>query len=102
MCNYSAQLIHKRKNTYRNHSGIVRFDFTNRYWYHLHMAKVTHELIGGEWQQVSTPRAPERTNFVIVCTYGDWSGFRTLTECLAQTPASGVLSRGRAYWIEER
>ena len=47
----------------------------------------THELVGGSW--ISTgiaPTRPDRDNFVIVCDFGDWSGFRTLQECLNQIP----------------
>ncbi len=39
---------------------------------------------GGKFVSVLAPRARERCNFVIVCDYGDWSGFRTLAECEAQ------------------
>jgi len=28
--------------------------------------------------------SPEHNNFVIICEYGDWSGFRTLFECEKQ------------------
>ena len=60
---------------------------------------IVYELIGGCWQPVRAPKQPARANFVIVCRYGDWSGFRTLAECLRQIPA------GRPdgfYQIEER
>lgn len=38
----------------------------------------------GKMVPVSQPTNPHNANFVIVCGYGDWSGFRTLAECEAQ------------------
>ncbi len=48
---------------------------------------ITHLLISGSWVEVATPINADRANFLITCDYGDWSGFRTLAECLAQIPA---------------
>ncbi len=60
-------------------------------------------LSGGKMVPQSTPKHPERDNFVIVCGYGDWSGFRTLADCQKQFPE--LESAGRPdghYWVEER
>lgn len=42
----------------------------------------------------------ERTNFVITCRYGDWSGFRTLAECECQF--NELESRFGEYAVVER
>ncbi len=62
--------------------------------------KVTHEFQNGAFVQVKKSDAkPTQANFVIVCQYGDWSGFRTIAECLAQQ----MSPRPDGYfWIEER
>ncbi len=61
-------------------------------------------LNDGRMQPTKTkPRCPGNANFVIVCHYGDWSGFRTLAECEAQYPE--LESKGKPwgyYWVEER
>jgi len=38
----------------------------------------------GKMTKVNEPRNPKNANFVIVCSYGDWSGFRTIDECTSQ------------------
>lgn len=39
----------------------------------------------GKFVRVAPPQGDEANpNFVITCNYGDWSGFRTLSECQAQ------------------
>lgn len=51
---------------------------------------------------VSHERAA-RPNFVIVCEYGDWSGFRTLKDCEKQFHE--LEEKGRPdgfFWVEER
>lgn len=57
---------------------------------------------GAGWQWFSLVDVPaeraERANFVITCLDGDWSGFRTLADCLKQT----MPARVGHYWIEER
>lgn len=64
---------------------------------------VTHRLIDGQWTPTpATPTRPERANFVIVCSYGDWSGFRTLAECIVQNPDLNRIRPDGFYWIEER
>lgn len=39
----------------------------------------------GGWTLVNEPRQPASYNFLIVCKYGDWSGFRSLAGCLSQS-----------------
>jgi len=41
-------------------------------------------LFNGKMTKMAEPKRPERANFVIVCDYGDWSGFRTIEECQSQ------------------
>lgn len=48
--------------------------------------KVIYILHNGRMRQVTQTKNAERPNFVIKNDYGDWSGFRTLAECLAQIP----------------
>ena len=63
---------------------------------------VTHQLIDGVWVHTGYPLVDtHRQNFLIVCQYGDWSGFRTLQECLAQVPSWENRVAG-FYWIEQR
>lgn len=46
-----------------------------------------YTLMNGEWVAgENRPKNPDRANFKIVCDYGDWSGYRTLADCLAQIP----------------
>jgi hypothetical protein len=70
---------------------------------HVTNQNAVRELINGIWVHTGFIRGnPESPNFVIVCRYGDWSGFRTLAECEAQNPdADGSKGYG-FYWIEER
>ena len=42
---------------------------------------------------------PEHNNFVIICDYGDWSGFRTLIECEKQF--SDLEQRGKPNYFFE-
>jgi len=66
-------------------------------------ASTTHILLDGVWVERDIVSAhPDRLNFVIVCDYGDWSGFRTLADCLKQIPETWA-SRPRGFYrIEER
>jgi hypothetical protein len=51
-----------------------------------------YDLIDGKLVRVGEPKgkpgqnfsAAHRDNFLIVCQYGDWSGFRTLDGCIKQ------------------
>jgi len=61
-----------------------------------------YELINGVWIGTGFVQNPDRANFVIVCGYGDWSGFRTLAECLAQIPSSWPDKPPGFFRIEER
>ena len=65
--------------------------------------RVIYEFIEGAWRKVGEPAgSPDRSNFVIVCQFGDWSGFRTLAACLAQIPSAWERRAAGFYWIEER
>ena len=48
------------------------------------MDKVIYSSHNGKLVKISPPLNETNANFVIVCTYGDWSGFRTLADCLSQ------------------
>ena len=52
----------------------------------LKQEKSIYGLINGKMVRVSAPVRPSSANFVIVCDYGDWSGFRTLPDCERQFP----------------
>lgn len=53
------------------------------------------------WEQLAEPRiSTDRYNFLIMCDYGDWSGFRTLAECYDQYMERG--KRQGFYRIVER
>ena len=66
-------------------------------------ATTTHELINGVWEPAGKPQGrTDKPNFVLVCDYGDWSGFRTLAECLVQIPESWPRKSPGFFRIEER
>ena len=67
-------------------------------------AAIVFMLFQGKMQATSTkPRNPERANFVIVCDYGDWSGFRTLADCQKQFAELERAGKPDGYyWVEER
>lgn len=48
--------------------------------------KVICRFVNGKFEKVAEGKWENRPNFVIVSHFGahDWSGFRTLAECLAQ------------------
>lgn len=51
--------------------------------------RVIYQMQGGKMTLVNEPISGYgggRQNFVIVCDYGDWSGFRTLAACQHQFP----------------
>lgn len=48
--------------------------------------KTIYELDNGKMLKIGATDRPDRNNFLIVCDYGDWSGFRTLAECEKQIP----------------
>ncbi len=69
--------------------------------------RVIYELLAGKMVEMSKPRAPLKANFVICCNYGDWSGFRTLVECITQFKALELSAANMKrpdgyYWVEER
>ena len=43
-----------------------------------------YALFNGKMTRLREPNFPNNANFVIVCDYGDWSGFRTLDQCVGQ------------------
>ena len=66
--------------------------------------KIIYTLDCGKMTRVGDPRSPEtKTNFLIVCDHGDWSGFGTLAECEKQF--SEIESNGKPngfYRVVER
>jgi len=60
--------------------------------------KVIYSLFHGKMEKVSTPQLPKKYNFLIVCEYGDWSGFRTLAECEKQFPELESSGRPDFYY----
>ncbi len=64
---------------------------------------VIYSLFNGKMVKTGTPKLPDRDNFVIVCDYGDWSGFRILAGCEKQF--GDLESSGRSnffYQVVER
>lgn len=49
------------------------------------MDKTIADYVKGEWRLYGHTDRPDRANFVIVTPTGDWSGLKTLKECLTQT-----------------
>lgn len=67
------------------------------------MNRVIARLINSKMTRVLKPVNPSKRNFVIVCEYGDWSGFRTLAECESQYKELEKSGRPNGfYWVEER
>ena len=70
---------------------------TDKTIYAMHDGKMTH---------VAEPTMNcESVSFLIVCRYGDWSGFRTLAECEAQfaeLEANEKQSPDRGYRVVQR
>jgi len=57
-----------------------------------------YRLFKGRMQRVQDPLCdPARSNFLIVCDYGDWSGFRTLDACIAQFGELEKYAEDRIY-----
>jgi len=54
---------------------------------------VLYELRNGKMEKVGTSQRPDKRNFLIVCTFGDWSGFRTLANCEKQISELEELAR---------
>lgn len=73
-----------------------------------HASCIVAILFQGKMQATDNkPMRPDRANFVICCNYGDWSGFRTLSECTAQYAeleryATNTNRPDGYYWVEER
>ena len=81
------------------------------------MDNVIYRQFKGEMVKVGEPKAPgftdpetgekhgpeDRHNFLIVCDYGDWSGFRTLEKCLDQLTMDFLKTRYDGFFaIVER
>lgn len=67
--------------------------------------RVIFDSVNGKLLPINEPIfRPDRANFVIVCQYGDWSGFRTLEECKSQFPEleERMANRNVAYAVVER
>ncbi len=60
--------------------------------------RVIYRLRDGRMAKVEEPQRPDRANFVIVCEFGDWSGFRTLAECEKQFPELVANGRPNGYY----
>ena len=52
------------------------------------------------WQKCSEPRYPNNNNFLISGHNGDWSGFRSLENCLRQSDES--FNKDEVYVVVER
>jgi len=49
--------------------------------------RVIYTLYHGKMTRVASTKGPTNlANFLIICSYGDWSGFRTLEGCEKQFP----------------
>ena len=48
--------------------------------------KTIYQQRNGKMVKISEPRLPYNANFIIRFYAMDWSGFRTLTECMKQFP----------------
>ena len=48
--------------------------------------RTIYTLHKGKMMRIAEPKNPKSANFLIVCAYGDWSGFRTLEGCEKQFP----------------
>lgn len=58
---------------------------------------------GREFVKVQEPKRPNSFNFVIVCDYGDWSGFRSIEECMKQFNELVNVNRPDGFYrVEER
>ncbi len=69
----------------------------------LKFPNVVYVLHKGKMTYMNNAKNPEKVNFVIVCEYGDWSGFRTLGEC--QQQFDELEKNGKHdgfYWVVER
>lgn len=61
--------------------------------------RIVAEWREGAWHPSDSPDNPDLPNYVIVCDYGDWSGFRTYWACIKQAMSG---NSNVSYWIEER
>lgn len=67
------------------------------------MNRMIYTNRGSQFVKVQEPLKPNSCNFVIVCKYGDWSGFRFLDECMKQFNELVNINRPDGfYWVEER
>ena len=66
--------------------------------------KVIHAIRKGKSIRMQDPARPDKRNFLITCQFGDWSGFRSLQECLDQVEELKAMSDAgnREYEIVER
>lgn len=59
---------------------------------------IIYTLWNGRMMKIAEPNRPDRSNFVIICEYGDWSGFRTLDECKRQFPELESQNRPNMFY----
>ena len=52
------------------------------------------------WKITGTPRNCNNMNFVIVCWWGDWSGYRTWEGCIGEEMPDRTVEN--YFFIEER
>jgi len=60
--------------------------------------RTIYALINRKMAKIEEPKDPEARNFVIVCEYGDWSGYRTLDKCIEQFPELESKNRGNFFY----
>jgi hypothetical protein len=67
------------------------------------MVPIVYMLLKGKMRRIRPVRNPEAKNFVIVCSHGDWGGYRTLADCMVQFPQLEARGAEDGYfWVEER
>jgi hypothetical protein len=60
---------------------------------------VIYSLFNGRMTKTGTPKFPlHYANFLIICEYGDWSGFRSLADCEAQFPELEAAGRPNFFY----
>jgi len=69
------------------------------------MDTTIYRMMNGKMTKVGDTRLPNNCNFIITCSYGDWSGFRTLAECESQFAELEQAEKdrpGRGFEVVER
>ncbi len=60
--------------------------------------KTIFALFNGKMTKMDEAANPLKSNFLIVCDYGDWSGYRTLEQCQAQFGALENSGRSNFFY----